>query len=243
MSDGSLPLGDLIDLSEQLGAPCLLTTRRGGVSEGPYESLNLGDHVGDEPERVARNRARVAAAIGVAPHALVVASQVHGADVLEVEAPAQGLIGDAMVTASREVALAVLVADCVPLALADKERVAVVHAGWRGLDARVIAAAVGHFSDPTAVSCVIGPAIEPARYPVGAEVAERFARWPSALLRGPDGATHLDLVAVARAQLADAGVAPASTTVLERHTGQADDFFSDRRERPCGRFALVVRRP
>lgn len=236
-----LPVYEIEPL-RRLGVDAFLTGRLGGVSEGPYDSLNLGDHVGDEPDHVGENRRRVAAAVRVAPDKLLIARQVHGAVVHSLNAPLHDLVGDALVTSNPNLAVAVLVADCLPIALCDDDgRVAVVHAGWRGLQAGVIRAAVNQFDEELALTAFIGPRISAAGYQVGPEVAEQFASIEGAVLPDEGDRSRLDLVAVALAQLRRAGVRADTTYVSTQVTDGGTAFFSDRAQRPCGRFGLVLR--
>jgi YfiH family protein len=231
-----------VDPAATPGARVVVTTRTGGVSVGPHASLNLGGHVGDDPAAVAENRARVARALGVEPTHLVIADQVHGARVVELDRPWPSLEADGLTTTSSDLALAVLVADCVPVALVNPERVAVIHAGWRGLALGVLAAGLARFADPAAVHAVVGPAIEPARYQVGPEVVERFAAVAGALAPDAGDRSRLDLVAVTLDQLARGGVSRERTSVVARTTGEAEAFYSARAQSPTGRFAMVARR-
>ncbi len=169
-------------------ADAFVTARPGGVSVGPYESLNLGLSVGDDPAAVVENRRRVAAAIGADLGDFVFTSQVHGAGVRVVTAADAGTgaftldesvpEGDVLVTADPSVVLAILTADCVPVVLLDSVAgvLACVHAGWRGTVARACAAAVdvmtGLGAVPDRIVAGIGPAIAADRYQVGAEVAQ-----------------------------------------------------------------------
>jgi polyphenol oxidase len=241
---GDLPLYFVEGLRDK-GVDLIVTRREGGVSPAPFDTLNLGDHVGDDAAFVTENRRRVAAAMGVQPSKLVVSTQVHGAVVNDVDAWAgEPLVGDAMVTTRDDVALAVLVADCLPLLFFDRQspRFAVAHAGWRGLEAHVITATLSHFADPEDVRVVIGPHISPARYQVGPEVAEHFASIPSALHEDQGDRHRLDLEAVTRFQLAQAGIAPTQVQGCALFTDDGAVFFSDRAQRPCGRFGLIARR-
>ncbi len=232
-----------LDDATARGADVVVTTRAGGVSPPPWDSLNLGDHVGDEPERVAENRRRVAAAMGVEAARLVIARQVHGRSVLDLdEWRGEPLEGDALVTTRADLAVAVLVADCVPLLVVDDERLAVAHAGWRGLADGVVAATLAHFAWPERVRVVLGPHISPARYQVGPEVAERFADIPDAVVPDEGDRRRLDLAAVATHQLLDHGVTAEHISIASAVTDDGTVFFSDRAARPCGRFALVARR-
>ena len=225
------------------GTLCAVTGRAGGVSRAPYDTLNLGDHVGDDPAAVLENRARVARALGVVPERFIIVRQVHGARVVAVEGPPdEGVEADAMVTRERDLALAVLVADCVPIALADETGlVGVVHAGWRGLAAGVVAAALEQF-DVASTHAYVGPRISGARYQVGPEVAEHFRDVPGALTPDAGDRSRLDVGGVAVAHLTQLGVATERITVAPETTDDLARFFSDRAQRPCGRFGLVVRR-
>jgi polyphenol oxidase len=193
------------------GADAAVTARDGGVSSGPYATLNLSLSVGDDPARVLENRRRLAAALGVSPGDFVFARQVHGAGV-RIVGPADRGRGaftledavadtDALVTTDPDTVLAVLTADCVPVVLHDPMAgvLACVHAGWRGTVARVCAAAVAAMtslgSRPSDVIAGLGPAADPARYQVGPDVHEAvtqaFGPAASAFIR-PDPAAAAD---------------------------------------------------
>jgi YfiH family protein len=199
-------LGDhfAIDLP---GARAVFTTRRGGRSGGPYESLNLGLFTDDDPESVRGNQSTAQSVLG-AP-ALSFVHQVHGSQVRPITAattqPAQPPRFDGQVTDRRDLALAALVADCLPIALAGNGAVAMLHAGWRGLAGGVIGTGVQTLRElggDGPLSAAIGPGAGPCCYEVGAEVRGAFAELPSAH-RGK----NLDLKAIAHHQLASAGVA------------------------------------
>jgi YfiH family protein len=217
-----------------------VTDRFGGVSEGEFAELNLGGHVGDDPMRVAENRSRVAAALGAA--SLCTVRQVHGAEVAAATDCASTTQADAIYVDEPAVAAAILVADCVPIALVDEERarVALVHAGWRGLAAGVIAAALSRFASPRAVMALIGPSVSPESYQVGPEVAERFTAVAGALAPDTADRSRLDLRAVAVHQLHAAGVSDDDVLVASEVTDGGEVYFSDRAQRPCGRFAMVA---
>ncbi len=242
----------------------LVTTRAGGVSSGPYASLNLGLHVGDDAERVLENRRRAAAALGADLGDMVFCNQAHGREVHVVSAADRGRgslsLGDAiaqtdaLVTAEPGIALVVMVADCVPIVLYDPVAhvLACVHAGWRGTVARVGEAAVAAMrelgSSPENVIAGIGPAISPDRYQVGADVVEAAGQSLgscAATVIRPDGTGKwlFDLWAANRAVLRDAGLANEHISVAAMATGTVgpNQFFSDREVRPCGRFAAIAR--
>src|SRR6266404_3782957 len=187
------PLGLLIwPALEASGAVAAVTSRSGGVSSGPYATLNLSLSVGDDPAHVLENRRRLAAALGANPGDFVFARQVHGAGV-RIVGPADRGSGaftlvdavpdtDALVTTSPDVVLAILTADCVPIVLHDPVAgvLACVHAGWRGTVSGVTAAALaamqGLGTRPADVTAGIGPAIGADRYQVGPAVHEAVTR-------------------------------------------------------------------
>jgi YfiH family protein len=227
------------------------TTRAGGVSAPPWDELDLGLLVGDDPAHVRENRARVAAWAG-APVAW--ATQVHGADVHVVRGPddaAADTVGeaDALVSAAPGTAVGVLVADCVPVLLADPVArvVGAAHAGRRGLVAGVVQAAlatmVAHGADPGRVRAVVGPAISGARYEVPAAMRDEVdAVVPGTACTTHAGTPGLDLPGGVAAVLRAAGVGDV------RLTGWCTDaderFYSHRRAQRAGtttgRFAGVV---
>ncbi|SRR5216683_2459557 len=248
---------------DTLDAEVMVTTRNGGVSSGSYASLNLGLHVGDVAADVLANRRRVAAALGTDPGDLVFCNQAHGRGVQIVSARDRGRGAlslddaiprtDALVTGDAGTALVVMVADCVPIVLYDPVAhiLACVHAGWRGTVARVAEAALAAMRSlgtrPADVVAGLGPAIAPDRYQVGGEVvaaAERGLGDASAEVMRPEGAGKwlFDLCAANRRVLRGAGVLDERIHVAAVPTGPAPGlFFSDREQRPCGRFALAAR--
>jgi len=247
----------------ELGADVAVTTRHGGVSASPYDSLNLGLHVGDDPESVIRNRTLAAESFGVALDSWVVARQVHGvaAALVGPEHRGRGTLSeddaipatDILVTTSPGVTLAILAADCVPLALVDPDTgvLAAVHAGWRGTAGGAVGRALSSMRDCGAdvgrVHAFLGPAVQSDRYQVTDDV--RRALSEAVQLAGldadvaqPDGPGHwlVDLVAANRQQLMAHGVL--DHQIVDSGTTTADAaFFSDRAQRPCGRFALLAR--
>jgi YfiH family protein len=245
-----------------LCADAFVTARPGGASAGPYESLNLGLSVGDDPAAVVENRRRLAAAIGADLGDFVFTRQVHGSGARVVTAADAGTgalamdesvpEGDVLVTAEEPVVLAILTADCVPVVLLDPVAgvLACVHAGWRGTVARACAAAVdvmtGLGAAPDRIVAGIGPAIAASRYQVGDEVAgaarEAFGPGTAQRVVRPDGTGRwlLDLPAANRLVLTESGVAAENIHITQYVTGTGE-FFSDRSARPCGRLALVAR--
>lgn len=211
--------GDVIEVDTGCAVRALFTTRAGGVSGGPYESLNLSSDVGDDPAAVERNRAGLAALAGLDPGRLVSLRQVHGADVVHLErAPAERPCADAAVADAAGLGLMVMAADCVPLLLwrLDGSRVGVAHAGWRGLVDGVIEAAVDALGvHGEEVGVAVGPAIGACCYEVSEDILDRFrARFGPAVLRG----THVDLPGAAVAALLGAGVDPGAVSVVDRCT-------------------------
>jgi len=207
----------------------VFSTREGGVSEGPYASLNLGRATADEPERVDENRRRLCAEVGVQPEALAMNYQHHSADVLRARGGSRGERGDGLWTEERGLPVLALAADCLPIALARangaKPAVAVLHAGWRGLVGGIAAEGVKTLGGGP-VAAMIGPGIGPCCYEVGEEVAAPFRRaFGMGLYR--DG--KLDLWGAAERALRAAGVARVDRVDLCTACNP-DRFFSHRRD-------------
>ncbi len=218
------------------GFPHGFTTRRGGSSEPPYDSFNLGGGVGDDPSRVARNWALLERETGLA---FARVRQVHGARAVRLDAPTPPAVeADAVMSRTPGVAACVSVADCVPILLADPASgaVAAVHAGWRGTLARVAAEAVRALAaeagtSPDRLLASMGPAIGPCCYEVAPDLASRCAAelGPGVVRRGQ--ATTLDLWGANVAILREAGVAPVRIDTLRRCTAcERELFFSHRRD-------------
>ena len=217
-------------------ARVVFSTRQGGVSTGPYESLNLGILTDDDPAAVADNRGLFAAAAGLDAVRIVMSRQVHGTDLQEwSEQRGDKPIAEAdgHVTAVPGLGLAVLAADCLPVALAGSGRIAMAHCGWRGLAAGILAQAVARFD--SAPSAAVGPGIGVCCYEVGPEVGRAFQDVPGAV-RG----RMLDLRVVAEARLREAGVD--DITHVNLCTSCREDlFFSHRRDQGVtGRQAGMV---
>jgi YfiH family protein len=216
------------------------------VSVAPYDSANLGDHVGDDPDAVAENRRRAATTIDRGPgdpSAWVWLRQVHGDRVVTVvRAPASPPEADAAVTAELGLPLVVLTADCAPIALVAPGGVGVVHAGWPGLEAGVIEAAVGALRalGDGPIHALLGPCIHPARYEFGSDLLARLVD-----RLGPDvagvtdaGTPALDIPAAVRVSLRRAGVDDIDDVGV--CTAASPDHFSYRRDGVTGRQAVVV---
>jgi len=226
------------------------TTRAGGVSAPPYDTFNLGDHVGDDPAAVATNRKRLASAIGLGADAVVWMNQVHGDNVVRVDGPLERGVAaveatDALVTTTPRLALAVVTADCVPVLLADARAgvVAAVHAGRVGAQIGVVARAVEAMCDAGAraadISVLFGPSVSGRNYEVPAAMADEVeAALPGSRTRTSKGTPGLDLRAGIARQLKDLGVTAIDAD--PRCTVDDRSLFSRRRDAPTGRLASVV---
>jgi polyphenol oxidase len=224
------------------GATALFTTRRGGVSTGPYESLNLGRFTDDAPEAVRHNRDHVQDGLGVR---FAYGRQVHGRTVLTHTdpPPPDGHVApdaDGQATNLRGIAPMVLTADCVPIALVGDGAVAMLHAGWRGLAADIVAEGVDALRGLGAdgrLSAAIGPGAGPCCYEVSDDVRDAFAEYGPEVRRG----RNLDLGAVASRQLAAAGVEDIVDVGLCTICSDPTLFFSHRRDHGVtGRQAGIV---
>jgi hypothetical protein len=226
--------GDHIAVDLQ-GARALFTTRRGGVSEGPFASLNLGLWTEDDATRVGANRDRLAGLIGIPRERFAQGRQVHGATVHRLhEAPAPDAEpppSDGQATGLAGVAPVVLVADCLPIALAGEGAVAMLHAGWRGLAAGVVEEGVAAVRElgGEPLQGAIGPGVGGCCYQVGPEVLEGFADDSEAVVQDGDG-SRLDLKAIARRRLHEVGVETVHDVGLCTHCEDPSLFFSHRRD-------------
>ena len=252
----TLPDGGHVIVSTALerdGFLAAFSERSGGASDGPYRTGNLSLAVGDDDERVHTNRARLARGLGIDRFAT--AQQVHGAKVVRVGSKGAGAgwaslddripAADALTADAPGVALAVLTADCVPVvaASASEGTVAVVHAGWRGIAAGIIAAAVALFDDPRDVRVAIGPAVGPDHYEVEEEVALAVAAGTQAgaVTERRDGIPRLNLGATIQAELRALGIRNVDDVELCTAC-HADRFFSYRVEEITGRQAAIAMR-
>lgn len=221
-----------------------VSLRTGGVSTGHYASLNLGDHVGDDPGHVRTNRERLRVALGLPAEPLWL-EQVHGTDVARFKGEARPRADAAVALAPGQVC-AVMVADCLPVLLADRDGTCVgaAHAGWRGLAAGVIERTVEALPvEPSRLVAWLGPAIGPEAFEVGPEVRQAFlADDPQTTtdFRPGQGDRWLaDLFALARRRLARLGIRDVSGGGLCT-VSDASRFFSYRRDGVTGRFAALV---
>jgi YfiH family protein len=228
------------------GVRACCTIREGGVSGGPYLSMNLADHVGDDPYCVERNRVILRDELNLPadPHWF---RQIHGCTVAETGAAARGCEADAAVAFRAGEVCAVLTADCLPVLLCDRAgtRVAAVHAGWRGLAAGVIEAAVAALGvAPTDLLCWLGPAIGPDAFEVGDDVRERFVTGGapasvSAFRPAGGGKWFADLFALARHRLSGIGVDAVWGGDVCTYS-EPRRFFSYRRDGVTGRMASLI---
>lgn len=236
-------------------------TREGGVSEGPFASLNCSPDVGDRAEHVRENLARVAEALGLSSERMYMAAQVHDRGVIVLDSSesasavartaADAIVSSAAASPATMTGCGVRTADCVPILLADpgSGRVAAVHAGWRGVVREVIANAIEHMvtlgSQRAALLAAIGPHIGPSAFEVGDDVALELNRASSAqgvVQRAPNGKAHVDLARIVQAQLCAAGL---SLERIEQVPGcthrDAARYFSFRRDgKRSGRMLSVI---
>ncbi|MBB5805150.1 YfiH family protein [Saccharothrix ecbatanensis] len=225
----------------------VVTTREGGVSKPPYDSFNLGDHVGDDPAAVAANRKRLAEGIGLEPERLVWMEQVHGRTVAVVDGPVDGPLEatDAVVTAQERLALVVLTADCVPVLLGDPESgvIGAVHAGRVGARVGVVPATLDRMVELGArkdrIEVLLGPSVCGQCYEVPAAMrADVEKHLPGSASKTRSGKPALDLRAGLWQQLADAGVGRLGLD--PRCTFEEKSLFSHRRTPGTGRLAGVI---
>jgi YfiH family protein len=251
-----------------VGVSALCTTRHGGVSRGPYTSLNLGDHVGDDPAAVSENRHILADVAGLRPRFV---QQVHGTDVLslngDIARNSIPVCADAIWTSMPGNVCAMLVADCLPVLFAanDGRQVAAAHAGWRGLAAGVLEQTLRSFEPPAhsgnshaAIQVIawLGPCIGPPAFEVGGEVRDAFIRHDHRAAACFQPVPHraaaedkwlADLAALARQRLVAAGISRiyGNDSSSEWCTvSNPSRFFSHRRDTPVlggsGRFAACI---
>lgn len=230
---------------------CGFSTRRGGVSAAPYDSLNLGGAVGDLPATVGANRAALAASAGLPADRVVWMRQVHGTTVTRVDGPTlQGGLpdSDGTVTAVAGIGLAVLVADCVPILAGDPTAgvIAAVHAGRRGAADGIALRAIDQMTAAGAsradIAVVLGPAICGRCYEVPAQMRDEVdAALPGSACATDAGTPGLDLRAGLAGQFRAAGVD--RVVVDPRCTRTDPDLFSHRRSAPTGRFAGLIWMP
>ncbi len=237
------------------GVRALTTTRRGGTSVAPWHGFNLGDHVGDDPQAVAANRSLLRRELPAEP---VWLRQVHGTRCVDAATVAPGVEADASFTRQRGVVCAVLTADCLPVLLCDESAnvVGIAHAGWRGLAAGVIEATVAAMGEPgERLMAWLGPAIGAQAFEVGGEVRDQFishdAQAAEAFKPAADGKWLCDIYQLARQRLQALGIdgPRRGVPVMQSRRiasaefstmGDADRFFSYRRDGVTGRMASLI---
>ncbi len=237
MNDWLIP-----DWPAPAGVKACVTTRAGGVSLAPFDSLNLGDHVEDSPEAVLENRRRLTAAFAIQPAWL---RQVHGVVVVEAD-PGRIAEADGSWTGTPGIACTAMTADCLPALFCNKSgtRVAAAHAGWRGLAAGVLEAAADSLdAAPADVLVWLGPAIGPKAFEVGPEVREAFMQQHPQTAQAfvpshNPGKFLADIYQLARLRLAARGITAVYGGVLCTVTDPR--FFSYRRSPRTGRFASLI---
>jgi YfiH family protein len=234
------------------GVTAAFPARTGGVSAPPFDSLNLGLSVDDRPEDVLENRRRLCVALGLPQDRLVVPGQVHGTDLAWVDESDAGRGAfdresvipdhDGLLTATKDLGLAVSYADCVPVVIVadggDGPAFATVHAGWRGMIAGIVGAAAAELArHGRLVAAVVGPSIGPCCYDVGDEIGRRFeARFPGSAHDGT-----VDLWGSARQELEARGLPRGAVTIERLCTSCDRRFFSHRRDRgTTGRHLAIA---
>jgi YfiH family protein len=238
-------------LLEQVNVPHCFSTRIGGMSPAPFDSLNLGNPSGtetvDDYARIYENYRKLQRAIGREKHERIWVHQVHGGDVMRAPCPS-GAKADALVTNDPSKLIAVRVADCVPILLSsvDGKVVAAIHSGWRGVIAGVVRNAIEAMRvPPGSILAAIGPCIGFDSFEVGGEVLEAFAQafGENAPIRPrADGKGYVDLRRAVEIQLIGAGIAGNQIDTTDRCTfAHADEFFSHRRDKGItGRMAALI---
>lgn len=227
-----------------LGVRALTTLRGGGLSRDSYASLNLGDHVGDDPASVNENRRRLRDALRL-PEEPVWLRQVHGTRCVNLADAAAGDEADGSFTDVPGRVCAVLTADCLPLFICDVNggRVGLFHVGWKGLAAGIVERAISAFADRGELLCWLGPAIGPAAFEVGPEVRDRLEAPGNADCFTPSanpGRWLADLYGLVAHRLRRGGVHEVSWNPDACTYSQPERYFSYRREPTCGRMASLI---
>jgi polyphenol oxidase len=239
---------------EAIGVPHAFSTRLGGISPAPFDSLNLGNPSGcqiqDDQQRIEANYALLLAAAGCPAEELLRVHQVHGNEIAFVEEskPFDACRkADGLISRDRRRTISIRIADCVPVLIAsqDGKTVATVHAGWRGIISGVIPQTLRRMSNGVPLAAAIGPSIGLGAFEVGAEVLGEFERvfGPAApIKRNGDAKGHVDLRAAAKIQLIAGGLAEDRIDCTDLCTfDRADEFFSHRRDRGVtGRMAALI---
>ena len=243
-TDGGVAFFEYVGWSQ---VRCIFTTRIGGASSRPYDSLNLGVSTGDDPKVVSGNLMFVCRSCGLDDKRIVRTRQTHSEVVTLVDSEKSDYVGDGLVTALKGTWLAVSVADCVPIFMFDKDKhaVGIVHAGWRGTLKKIGASCVEQMSkafgsNPSNLSAFFGPGIGPCCYEVSSELASEFEK----VFPGSATGRYVDLFKANRMMLENLGVScvPQGSVCTSCHS---DLFFSHRRDKgKTGRMlALIALRP
>lgn len=220
------------------------STRHGGLSLSPYESMNIASHVGDNLEHIKSNRAELKSLMQL-PREPNWLEQVHGSKVVEIgrNDNRELIQADGVYTKAKQVVLTVMVADCLPvlIASADGQEIAAVHAGWKGLAANILAEACSRFVGSTHLLAWLGPAIGPCHYEVGDDVRSGFSGKEADCFKAGKDRQHwwLDMVALAKIQLEAAGVSQVYGGGFCTHH-EKERFFSYRRDGVTGRFGVFI---
>ena len=232
------------------GVRAATTTRQGGVSQPPFDSFNLGGHVGDAPAAVAANRKQLRESLSL-PGEPYWLNQIHGTAVANLDTCSEGLPeADASITTVKDMVCAVLTADCLPVLFCDQAgtQVAAAHAGWRGLAAGVLEATVASFAaPPEQIIAWLGPAIGPQTFEVGDEVRQAFCEYDSTAAEAFTAVQSetnekkwlADVYQLARQRLAAVGVNAVFGGGRCTFT-EADEFYSFRRDGVTGRMVSLV---
>lgn len=217
------------------------TTRMGGQSLTPFQSLNMGDHVGDDPAAVAANRRLLQGALGL--ENIQWLKQVHGTECIQASSEGSTPTADACWSDELHLGCAIMTADCLPVVMTDGQRIAAAHAGWRGLVQGVLETTLACFRNPETVSVWLGPAIGPQAFEVGREVKDAFcdqhAAAASCFVAGDSDKWLADLYALASLRLQYAGVARISGGDYCT-CSDAGRFFSYRRDGITGRQVTLI---
>jgi len=223
----------------------VMTTRRGGVSLPPYESMNLATHVGDDAARVEQNRQRLRQTLGLNTEPLWL-NQVHGTRIVDVASATEGEDADGSFARGAQRPCVVMTADCLPVLICDRQgtQVAAVHAGWRGLVNGAVEAAIARFDAPAEELLVwLGVAIGPENFEVGDEVREAFlahdAGAGEAFVSTQPGKWLANIYLLARRRLAMQGISGVYGGEGCSYA-DAESFYSFRRQRDCGRMASLI---
>ena len=242
MTDSGVVAGGFVpDWTLPEGVSAFVSTRSGGVSLHPYDSNNLGAHVGDDTQHVAENRRRLLSALSGLQH-IQWLDQVHGSDVAEASDDGISRTADAQYSSQPGLGCAVLTADCLPVLFcaSDSSKVAAAHAGWRGLAGGVLLNTLAEFESADDVLVFLGPAIGPDAFEVGPEVREAFGWASDACFRAGQGdRLQADLYRLAAEQLQAAGVKSISGGGFCTFS-DAERFYSYRRASVTGRQVSLI---